>query len=172
MFTGEAMNEPYHRKMLLVAERLRRTLDDKHASPAAVPDPAAYASPNEPLEDLLLVRRSLLSHDGERAANGELRDFVRQVEVFGFHLARLDVRQESSRISEAVAELLDASGEKETYSRLDEAGKAKTLRHLLREGPGQEETTRSEELSDESREILETFANIRRAQEEFSESAV
>jgi phosphoenolpyruvate carboxylase len=122
-------------------------------------------------EDLLLVRRSLLRHGGELVANGKLRDFVRQVEVFGFHLARLDVRHESSRISEAVAELLEAAGE-EDYSRLDEAGKAKTLRRLLREGPYQEKTMGGEALSDESREVVETLANIRRAQEEFSESAV
>ncbi len=71
-----------------------------------------------------------------------------------------------------MAELLEPSGEEEDYSRLDEAGKAKMLRRLLREEPVQEGTRGDEDLSDESREVVETFANIRRAQEEFSESAV
>jgi phosphoenolpyruvate carboxylase len=141
-FKGDERTEPYHRMMLLVAERLRRTLDDERAgSSAAGSDAAAYTDTGELQEDLLLVRRSLLRHGGERAANRKLRDFVRQVEVFGFHLARLDIRQESSRVSETVAELLKASGEEEDYSRLDGAGKAKTLRRLLREEPVHKKTT-------------------------------
>jgi phosphoenolpyruvate carboxylase len=89
-FSNQERNEPYRRKMLLVAARLRRTLDDPTSA-------ATYESASELKEDLLVVRRSLLRHGGERVAEGGLRDFIRQVDVFGFHLARLDVRQESSR---------------------------------------------------------------------------
>ena len=69
-----------------------------------------------------MVLRILLRHSGERAAEGKLKDFIRQVEVFGFHLAKLDVRQEASRVQDAVAEVLSPTGE--DYAGLDEAGKA------------------------------------------------
>ncbi len=43
-FTGEERNEPYHRKMLLVAERLKRTLElDERTGPSVIPDLAAYS---------------------------------------------------------------------------------------------------------------------------------
>ncbi len=109
-FRTQENNEPYRRKMLLVAARLRQTLADSESS-------AAYKSADELKEDLLVVRRSLLRHGTERVTQGGLRDVIRQVDVFGFHLARLDVRQESSRIARTVAELLAPTGE--DYSNLD-----------------------------------------------------
>jgi phosphoenolpyruvate carboxylase len=45
----------------------------------------------------------LLEHDGRRTADGGLRDLIRQAEVFGFHLAKLDVRQESVTVVRATA---------------------------------------------------------------------
>jgi len=150
-FRSQEKNEPYRRKMLLVAARLRRTLEDPNS-------PATYASASELKADLLVVRRSLLRHGGERVAEGGLRDFIRQVDVFGFHLARLDVRQESSRIAQTVAELLP----NEDYQNLDEAGKVELLQRILREP---EDEASSEELSDESQDILETFDQIKRAED-------
>jgi phosphoenolpyruvate carboxylase len=154
-FANQERNEPYRRKMLLVAARLRRTLEDPSS-------PAAYDSAKELKEDLLVVRRSLLRHGGERVAEGGLRDFIRQVDVFGFHLARLDVRQDSSRIAQAISELLAPIAE--DYKSLDEADKVELLRRLLKESTTVEAPP--EELSNESREVLETFDRIKRADDE------
>ena len=150
-FSNQERNAPYRRKMLLVAARLHRTLDDPTSA-------ATYASASELKEDLLVMRRSLLRHGGERIAEGGLRDFIRQVDVFGFHLARLDVRQESSRVAQTVAELLPD----EDYQSLDETGKVKLLQRLFK-GPGDEAS--SKELSDESRDMLKTFHQIKRAED-------
>src|SRR5919112_403600 len=150
-FSNQERNEPYRRKMLLVAARLRRTLEDATSD-------ATYVSASELKEDLLVVRRSLLRHGGERVAEGGLRNFIRQVDVFGFPLARLDVRQESSRVAQTVAELLPG----EDYQSMDEAGKVKLLQHLLKEPL---DKASSEELSDESRDMLETFDQIKQAED-------
>ena len=161
-FASQEKNEPYRRKMLLVAARLRRSLQDPGSS-------AAYESAAELKEDLLVVRISLLRHGGERVAEGGLRDFIRQVNVFGFHLARLDVRQESSRVATAVAELLPQEEEFDVdYQSLDETGKVEILRRLL-SGTAKEAPLKN--LSDESRDILATFDHIRRAEDE-AESSV
>ena len=160
-FTNEDLNEPYRRKMLFVAGRLRRALESDGE------DPRAYHGAAELLEDLQVVQRSLLRHADERVANGKLKDFIRQVEVFGFHLAKLDVRQESSRVQEAVAEVLASGGE--DYEQLDEAGKAALLRRLLAEP---EPETAPQDLSQETDDVLATFENIRRTADMFSEPAV
>lgn len=155
-------NEVYRRKLLLVAERLRRTLEDPGS-------PAGYPGVSDFLEDLLVIHRSLLSHGDERIAEGGLRDLIRQAEVFGFHLAKLDVRQESSTVVKAVAELV-AAGTGEDLLNLPEEARAALLRRLiadpgsLREEPG--------DISEASMEVLETFERIRQATDAFSEPPI
>ena len=154
-FATQEKNEPYRRKMLLVAARLRQTLEGSDSS-------AAYESAAELKEDLLVVQRSLLRHGGERVARGGLRDFIRQVDTFGFHLARLDVRQESSRLAATVSELVAPTGE--DYDNLDESGKVELLQRLLKEPDATGASP--EDLSDETRDVLETFDQIKRAGDE------
>jgi phosphoenolpyruvate carboxylase len=155
-------NELYRRKLLLVAERLRRTLADPGSSDA-------YPSAADFLRDLYVVRSSLLNNGGERIADGGLRDLIRQAEVFGFHLAKLDVRQESSVIARTVAELVAAASGEDLLG-MDEPARASRLRELL--AASDPLPTVPEDLSEDSRRVLETFEGIRRAKEEFSEPPV
>ena len=99
-FTRQERNEPYRRKMLLVAARLRRSLEDPGS-------PAAYGSAADLKEDLLVVRRSLFRHGGGRGAGGGLRGFFRQGGGFGFHLARLDGGQGRDKGGAAGAGVLE-----------------------------------------------------------------
>jgi phosphoenolpyruvate carboxylase len=161
-YGGLDPNETYRRKLLFVAERLRRTLGGPD-SPAAYPGVADF------VEDLSVVRRSLLDHGGERVAHGGLRDLIRQAEIFGFHLAKLDVRQESSRIVDTVAELV-AAGTGEDLPTMEEEARAALLRRLVVDPAPLPPDT--DVLSDGSREVLETFERIRQATEAFSEPPV
>ena len=84
---------------------------------AAAPEPprpddarAAYRRPSEMLADVAVMREALRGLRGQRIADGALRDLQRRVEVFGFHLARLDLRQHSQVHAGAVAEVLRAAG--------------------------------------------------------------
>src|SRR5215216_5853193 len=155
-------SEVYRRKLLFVAERLRRTLEKPSS-------PAAYPGVSEFMEELLVIRRSLLQHGDERIAGGGLRDLIRQAEVFGFHLAKLDVRQERSTVVRAVAHLVSA-GTGEDLLAMDEAARAALLRRLLVD-PDLSFLT-PEDLSEETRKVLETFWRIRRAKEEHSGTPV
>jgi phosphoenolpyruvate carboxylase len=159
-YRGLDPSEIYRRKLLFVAERLRRTIGDP-GSPAAYPGVADY------VEDLSVVRRSLIEHGGERIAAGGLRDVIRQAEVFGFHLAKLDVRQESSRILETIAELVGAAIGGDLI-KMGEDERASLLRRLIVGSA----TLNPDGLSDESREVLETFERIQQAREAFSEAPV
>jgi len=155
-------NEVYRRKLLFMAERLRLALEQQDS-------PSAYSGATEFLEDLFTIRDSLLRNGGGRVAEGELRDLVRQAEVFGFHLAKLDVRQESSVVIRAVAELVSASMG-EDLLKMEEAARAALLRRLLVDPHSL--LPEPESVSEHSRKVLETFSRIRRAKEEHSSTPV
>ncbi len=158
----EDPNELYRRKFLLMAERLRHTLEDRDSR-------AAYPGVADFVGDLYVVRGSLLEQGDARVAAGELRDLIRQAEVFGFHLAKLDVRQESSRIVTAAAELV-AAGTGEDLRDGDEEARGALLRRLILDP--RPLPARPEGISEETREVLETFERIREAREAFSEPPI
>jgi len=83
--------EPYRRKLSFVWRRLGETLADGSGG---------YSSADELLADLDLVDRSLRANRGRRIADGRLGDLRTRVEVFGFHLAKLDVRLHASDLAE------------------------------------------------------------------------
>ncbi len=161
-YGGIDPNEVYRRKLLLMAERLRLTLDQPGSA-------SAYSGATEFLDDLLTIRDSLLRNGGMRVAEGGLRDLIRQAEVFGFHLAKLDVRQESSTVVRAVAHLISA-GTGEDVLEMGEAARAALLRKLLAD-PNLS-LPEPEGVSEETRRVLETFGRIRRAKKEHSGNPV
>ncbi len=71
----------------------------------------AYLSADELAEDLRMLERSLLQHDGELLARGRLARVRRMVSTFGFHLATLDLRQHAEVHHRALEELFAAAGE-------------------------------------------------------------
>jgi len=81
--------EPYRRKLSYVWQRLEQGA------------PHAYPGPEAMLDDLAVVEASLQEHRGGRIARRSLARLRRRVELFGFHMARLDVRQHSSRLRAA-----------------------------------------------------------------------
>jgi phosphoenolpyruvate carboxylase len=103
--------EPYRQALTLLAERLGATRRDEGNG---------YAGPDELLEDLRLLERSLREQGLQLLAAGGLRDLVRQLEVFGFHFARLDIREHADRHKAAVAEVLAEAGVAERYRELDD----------------------------------------------------
>ena len=79
-----------------------------------------YSGASELLEDLRLVERSLEEGPGVYTAAGDLHDVIRQVEVFGFHFARLDVREHATMHRRALAEVYAALGICQNYEELGE----------------------------------------------------
>jgi phosphoenolpyruvate carboxylase len=159
---GIDSNEVYRHKFLFMAERLRLALG--HAE-----SPSAYSGATEFLDDLFVIRDSLLQNGGVRVAEGGLRDLIRQVEVFGFHLAKLDVRQESSTIGRAVAWLVWATTGEDLLE-MDEAARAALLRRLLADPDLS--LPEMEGVPEETRRVIETFWRIRRAKVEHSGTPV
>lgn len=171
----QTVQEPYRRKLSFIWKRLEATLfsherkDNTGASSSR--NAISYSHSEELLADLALVWNSLLT-DGERdVAQGQLARLIRQVQVFGFYFAALDVRQHSERHASALAELLEVSGLLEVnYKLLDESERVRVLENLLRDPrilPRQDL-----KLSPETSHVLATFDTIRQAREEFGSNAV
>ena len=127
-------DEPYRRALTGMYARLAATLKNLTGGEAArhaVAPQHAYTSTRELLDDLRTIEASLRSHHGEALARARLRPLMRAVQVFGFHLATLDLRQSSDKHEEVVAELLATARIEPDYSGLDEAGKRAVLLRQL-----------------------------------------
>lgn len=70
----------------------------------------AYRYPGELLDDLKLLRQAMREYGATTIADGEVREAIRLVSIFGFHLAAVDIRQNSQFHDKAVGQLLDAAG--------------------------------------------------------------
>jgi phosphoenolpyruvate carboxylase len=163
-------HEPYRRKLYLVLARLqanlRRLARLAEQGGQTAPAPLAYRGQHL-LADLHAIRDSLASHGDGNVADGELKDLIRLVETFGFHLAHLDVRQESGRHSAAVAELL--AGEGLDYGSMDERQRVAVLTERL--GLPGPPARLPETLSEPTRESLETLRTVARMREVVSPQA-
>jgi phosphoenolpyruvate carboxylase len=123
-------DEPYRRALIGIYARLAATSQDlghaiRQRRPIA-PAPA-YTGSMEFVKDLDIIIRSLKQHKSELLAKGDLRHLRRAAEVFGFHLAPLDMRQHSSVHEQVVAELLDYDTQRKGYSELAEGERARWL---------------------------------------------
>lgn len=128
------VDEPYRRALTGIYARLAASLKDLTGGEAArhaVAPQNAYASAEEFLADLRVIEASLKSHHGEALAAERLHPLIRAVQVFGFHLATVDLRQSSDKHEEVVAELLAKARIEPNYASLQEAAKRALLIKLL-----------------------------------------
>jgi phosphoenolpyruvate carboxylase len=127
-------DEPYRRALSGIYARLSATFTDLAGRPAPRPtslSAAPYDSPDSFRADLKAVARSLARGGGPMASGGALGRLIRAIETFGFHMATLDLRQNSAVHERVVAELLKAAGVEADYVALDEAARAALLRREL-----------------------------------------
>lgn len=128
-----------------------------------------YTSKEELLNDLHLIDKSLRENRGERLANSGLKKLTRHVELFGFHLAKLDIRQHSSLHFVAISEITERiklinyrdMSEDERFNWLSK--EIDSLRPLI---------PRWITLSEETTEVLETLRWVKRFLEEISKDAI
>ncbi|CAN7556727.1 phosphoenolpyruvate carboxylase [Acidovorax sp. LjRoot194] len=128
------VDEPYRRALTGVYARLAASLKELTGGEAArhaVAPQNPYVSAEAFLADLRVIEASLKSHHGEALAAERLHPLIRAVQVFGFHLATVDLRQSSDKHEEVVAELLSTARIETAYSTLSETDKRALLLRLL-----------------------------------------
>jgi len=126
--------EPYRLAVSGIYARLTATAArlDVETTRAPVGEAAAYASAGEFKADLDIIYRSLITNNSRVIARGRLRHLRRAVDCFGFHLASLDIRQNSAVHERTVAELIDAAMPGMSYLALNEEARIALLASELR----------------------------------------
>jgi len=127
-------DEPYRRALSGIHARLAATYQRLTGHPAPRPGRLSgepYAGPSDLRADLRALARGLAADGGALGGEGALGRLIRAADVFGFHLATLDLRQNSAVHERVVAELLKVAGVEADYTSLDEAARQQLLRHEL-----------------------------------------
>ena len=165
------IDEPYRRKLYMMRHRLNDNLcmSRDYFTPRITPRSSgvAYTCEAELLQDLLLIQNSLIAHGDHAIANAELQDLIRLVETFGFYLLQLDLRQESSRHSDTLSELLQQLDLSENYAEQDEQTRFKLLTELL-SAPTLTMVSDGIQLSAQSSETLAVFTTMASLRTEIS----
>jgi phosphoenolpyruvate carboxylase len=126
--------EPYRRALSGIYARVAATsrgLDQEQTTRHPVAGAEPYASAGDFKNDLDTLHGSLRGNGSALLARGRLRNLRRAVTVFGFHLAPLDLRQNSEVHERVVAELLKAAGSGADYLALDEPARIAILSEEL-----------------------------------------
>ena len=129
-------DEPYRRALTGMYARLAVTLKElgaEEAAPHAVAPCQAYPDAQAFLQDLRTIEASLRAHHGAALVPQRLQPLIRAVEVFGFHLATVDLRQSSDQHEAVVAELLATARIHSDYAGLDEEARQTLLLRLLQD---------------------------------------
>ncbi|MFC4102062.1 phosphoenolpyruvate carboxylase [Paenibacillus xanthanilyticus] len=156
-------NEPYRIKLGYMLEKLANTQYNGAKE-------QRYNSPDELKADLLIIDSSLRHHYANYVADTHIRKIIRQVELFGFYLAALDVRQHSKEHENAMAEILKHMSIVDDYAALGEEEKIELLYKLLTDP--RPLTSPHFEYSESTRECLDVYHTIYRAQQEFGRNCI
>lgn len=164
--------QPYRQKMAYIYRKLTATLEANQRPWRADhrPVPNTYERVGEFLADLRLIQDSLRAHTGEVLAEGRLATLIRQAEIFGFHLATLDIRQHAERHTQALQELFRRYQMAERYAAWPESRKVELLSsELLNPRPL---APAQLDFSEATNETVELFRLIRKAHERIGPQAI
>jgi len=129
-FSPQRADEPYRRALSGIYARLAataRVLDQVEPVRHEIGSAAPYGSPDTLRADLKVLANSLKLNGSANLAGGRLRRLLRAVQVFGFHLAPIDLRQNSEVHARSVAELLAGAGRCPDYEALSEVDRIRLL---------------------------------------------
>ncbi|GAB2587816.1 phosphoenolpyruvate carboxylase [Dyella jejuensis] len=146
---------PYRCLLTLMRARLEATHEEGHVE--------GYQSAEELLDDLLLIVHGLIDHRGLNAGAYAVRRLIWRVRTFGFHLARLDVRQDSRVHDDALAALL----RDEAWMQRNPDERVAALRPYA---SGERELGKTDDAQAES--LREVFATLQSSRERYGKDAI
>ncbi|MFW5682118.1 MAG: phosphoenolpyruvate carboxylase, partial [Phycisphaeraceae bacterium] len=159
--------EAYRRWLRVIRFRLERTAE---SDPFADPPPGAYASDRELRRDVEIARASLLSNDHVNLAHGELQRWLDRIDVLGFRVASLDIREDSRSLHAGVSEIAAGMGLCPNYAELDEAQRVELLTRPI--SPAAADALDPEQLSEPARQTWELFLLLERAAATFGRESL
>lgn len=147
--------EPWRQFVNLMICQLDQTITENFTESTAY-----YKSGNALEQDLKLLRELLIENGLQGIAEGVLFPVERIVQCFGFHLAKLDIRQNSAFHDKAIVQILKATGEQDTdFEHWEEAKRVGFLNHLLQHPAPITDVTVS--YGPEADNVLDCYRTIR-----------
>ena len=158
------------RKLKIIRYRLQQRLRviNQLKNKTSVEVKHAYESEEELLNDLYLIKDSLISDNDNILNDFGLNDFIRLVETFGFYLVNLDIREESTNHTNTISEILKNIQDL-NYEELDEVSRISTLENFITSKISLNDVYTS--LSEESKKVLDVFTVMRELRNEISSQA-
>ena len=161
--------EPYRRAIFYIKEKLENTkeylLNDKEVG-------EKYLTSLDFISDLQIIEKSLLENKGEMLITGEFEELLNVVKIFGFYLASIDMRQDSSVYEASVAELLSSANIEKDYSSLTEDEKCKILLKQLKEDPRPLSINDENKQSEELKKELAIFRTARKLKDKLGDNVI
>ncbi|WP_166246159.1 phosphoenolpyruvate carboxylase [Paenibacillus turpanensis] len=154
--------EPYRIKLTYMMEKLQNTRLNN--------DKVKYNSAEQFRDELLIIDRSLRSHYADYSADTYVSKLIRQIELFGFHLMTLDVRQHSKEHEAAMTEILAKMSITQNYSSLSEEEKIELLHNLLNDP--RPLTSSHLNYTESTEECLNVFRTIQKAQQSMGTNCI
>ncbi|MDN3015013.1 phosphoenolpyruvate carboxylase [Paenibacillus sp. BSR1-1] len=152
--------EVYRRAFAIIIERI------KQVGKSGI----GYKTADELLTDLYLIQNSLKQHHPAAHELKTIQKLIRQVQLFGFHLATLDIRNHSGEHEAAITEILKKVRISENYAELSEEEKLKILQSILIDP--RPLLLSNEDYSKETQEMIKVFQMIKNAHEEFGKRSI
>lgn len=131
----------------------------------------SYKTAKEFKDDLFIIKQSLLDNGDDALLTGDFSELLQAVDVFGFYLAMIDMRQDSSVNEACVAELLKSANIIEDYSSLSEEEKVKVLLKELQEDPRTLSSTNAEK-SEQLQKELAIFQTARYLKDKLGDEVI
>ena len=163
--TGESF-EPYRVYLRPLRDKMRithRSIEQHLVYNKPLNEKILLNSREEILKPLRVVRKSLEENQNENLASGELLDLMRRAKCFGINLARLDIRQESSRHSQLIAEYIKRKYQ-QNYYKWTEKKKIKFLANQIKKKSNL--LNNFEFKNKENKEVWSTFKTISKQPDE------
>jgi phosphoenolpyruvate carboxylase len=168
--TQDFAKEPYRRKFKIIRYRLDQRLKvinqlKNNNQPQAE---HAYESEKELLDDLYVIRDSLISDNDLILSDFGLNDFIRLVETFGFHLVNLDIREESTNHTNAISDVLNVSLQID-YASMDEKSRINELEKFIKSDINLDQVY--DKINEASKKVIDVFTVMTRLRNEISINA-
>jgi phosphoenolpyruvate carboxylase len=162
---AHGVQESFRRWLRVIRWRLERAAAIELSAPAPV---GSYLSATQLADDVRKIRAALISGGNTEVAELEVDRWLDQIAVFGFHTARLDIRQHSSVYRDVIDEIWRAARSAPQPAKPTEDNRLEWLLRSMAAFPSIDPTV----LSEKAAETLELFKTIRRAARNFGMEAI
>ncbi len=175
--------EPYQHKLNLIKLRLNATIDLTRSKLSNIKELGIEKTPEPPSDlslvylnedafrdDLILIFDSLVDNNETNLTRGGLSDLLRLLDICGFYLSKMDIRQESTMHSQVVHEIANSQSEPDDYLAMTETERQAWLTQQLESTDNIEYD--HQQLTLQSSGILDVFSLIASMRQEISENCL